>query len=148
MHGALYQAEADGRIDLAKYVGRIAELAAAAAPAGVRVDASLAPAECDSAIASALGVIVNEAAFNAFKHGFDGRAAGRLDVRGAADGEGYEVTVEDDGAGWDGQGAQGLGTGIMQASAAQVGAALAIGPGASGGCRVEVRVPAEAMARG
>jgi two-component system, sensor histidine kinase PdtaS len=76
-----------------------------------------------------LGLIVTELVINALKHAFPDDRDGRIDVDYRAMGEGWRLTVRDDGVGMP-QDAKttrpGLGTGIIQALAHQLGAVIEI----------------------
>lgn len=83
--------------------------------------------------AVSVGVIVNEVVSNAAKYAFEGSDAGRIDIRLEAVGSGYQLTVSDDGAGFDPE-AQARGTGMGMRIMTAVSRSL--------GCRIEY-VPAE-----
>jgi two-component sensor histidine kinase len=87
-------------------------------------------------VSVSLGLIVTELVINALKHAFpDPDQSGSVTVDYAAHGEGWTLEVGDDGVGiaaGDGQGTPGLGTGIVDALAKQLGATVTIsdrGPG-------------------
>lgn len=90
-------------------------------------------ATADDSVATAdvsvsLGLIVIELVINALKHAFtDAARAGSIDVDYASRGDGFTLTVADDGVGitaGEGQGKPGLGTGIVDALARQLGATV------------------------
>ena len=98
-------------------------------------------AKADDSVATAnvsvsLGLVVTELVINALKHAFPGRnQPGVITVDYAAQGEGWTLNVEDDGVGieaGDGQGKPGLGTGIVDALAKQLGATVTISDRAPG----------------
>ncbi len=99
----------------------------------------------DDSIASSgksvsLGLIVTELMINALKHAFPNDRQGEIDVDYRAQGEGWALTVCDDGVGMpDGSRAAkpGLGTGIIQALANQLGATIDIAD-AKPGVRVSI----------
>jgi two-component sensor histidine kinase len=88
----------------------------------------------DDSIASSgrsvsLGLIVTELVINALKHAFPDDRDGRIDVDYRAQGEGWSLTVRDDGVGMshDPNNARpGLGMGIIEALANQLGAVIVI----------------------
>jgi len=87
-------------------------------------------------VSVSLGLIVTELVINALKHAFpDPDQSGSVTVDYEAQGEGWALNVEDDGVGiaaGDGQGTPGLGTGIVDALAKQLGATVTVsdkGPG-------------------
>ena len=87
-----------------------------------------APGVVDARISMCLGLIVTELVINALKHAFpSGSQAGSVTVDYAAKGQGWTLSVEDDGVGiegGDGAGTPGLGTGIVDALAKQLGASV------------------------
>ena len=82
-------------------------------------------------VSVSLGLIVTELVINALKHAFPNPdQAGSVTVAYAAQGKGWTLNVEDDGVGitaGDGQGKPGLGTGIVDALAKQLGATVTTG---------------------
>ena len=88
----------------------------------------------DDSIASSgksvsLGLIVTELVINALKHAFPNDRDGRIEVDYCAQGEGWTLTVRDDGIGMPRDPKKsklGLGTGIIQALANQLGADIEI----------------------
>jgi PAS domain S-box-containing protein len=79
-------------------------------------------------VSVSLGLIVTELVINALKHAFPGpEQSGSVTVDYAAKGEGWSLTVKDDGVGigeGEGAGTPGLGTGIVDALAKQLGATV------------------------
>ena len=79
-------------------------------------------------VSVSLGLIVTELVINALKHAFPNPdQSGTVTVDYAAHGEGWTLNVEDDGVGitaGDGQGKPGLGSGIVDALAKQLGATV------------------------
>ena len=79
-------------------------------------------------VSVSLGLIVTELVINSLKHAFpEPDQSGSVTVDYAANGEGWALNVEDDGVGiaaGDGQGTPGLGTGIVDALAKQLGATV------------------------
>ena len=91
----------------------------------VSVDESIA----SSGKAVSLGLIVTELVINALKHAFPDDRDGRIEVDYRARGEGWSLTVRDDGVGMPhdrGNARPGLGTGIVQALVNQLGAVIDI----------------------
>jgi two-component sensor histidine kinase len=87
-------------------------------------------------VSVSIGLIVTELVINALKHAFpEENQSGTVTVNYAAQGEGWTLNVEDDGVGiaaGEGQGEPGLGTGIVDALAKQLGATVTTsdkGPG-------------------
>lgn len=78
-------------------------------------------------VSVSLGLIVTELVINALKYAFPEPESGSVTVDYAANGEGWSLTVKDDGVGigeGDGAGTPGLGTGIVDALAKQLGATV------------------------
>jgi len=59
------------------------------------------PAELSSSQVVPLGLIVNELVENALKHAFPDDRAGEIEVRFVAEGDGYRLTVRDNGVGFE-----------------------------------------------
>jgi two-component sensor histidine kinase len=83
-----------------------------------------------------LGLITTELVINALKHAFRGRSKGRILVNYEATGGGWRLSVTDDGVGLPAQRRQkfsdGLGTGIVEVLARQLGGRVEITTGAQG----------------
>lgn len=95
----------------------------------------------DARVSVSLGLIVTELVINALKHAFPGdRRTGHISVAFHKAGAGWTLQVEDDGIGFPTDAAQarpGLGTGIVEALARQLGAHVTISQ-ANPGTRVIV----------
>ena len=105
-------------------------------PDRVSLSATADDSEATANVSVSLGLVVTELVINALKHAFPGRnQSGAITVDYAAQGEGWTLNVEDDGVGieaGDGQGKPGLGTGIVDALAKQLGATVTISDRAPG----------------
>ena len=102
----------------------------------VEVDESVA----ESNISVSLGLIVTELVINALKHAFPGRRHGKITVGYNSDGPDWALSVSDDGVGMpaDPHSAKsGLGTGIVEALARQLGAEVQVA-GANPGTKVSI----------
>ena len=87
-----------------------------------------------------MGLIVTELVINSLKHAYPGEAEGAIKIGFHADGEGWILTVADDGIGIQGDhpsGKPGLGTGIVNALAAQLSATVEV-TDADPGCLVSI----------
>ena len=101
--------------------------------------------DADDSVSSAeksvsMGLIVTELVINSLKHAYPGEAKGVINVGFHSAGDGWTLTVQDDGVGVGGEhetGKPGLGTGIVNALATQLGATVEI-TDARPGCRVDV----------
>jgi PAS domain S-box-containing protein len=107
---------------------------------GVRVEAGFDELRLDAKVLVPLGIIVNELVTNAMKYAFRGREGGRLAIEARRAGGGMELTIQDDGPGFDPDGASGEGFGLIMARALceQIGATLELS--ASGGARATIRL--------
>jgi two-component sensor histidine kinase len=106
-------------------------------PDRISLSATADDSEATANVSVSLGLVVTELVINALKHAFPGRnQSGAITVDYyAAQGEGWTLNVEDDGVGieaGDGQGKPGLGTGIVDALAKQLGATVIISDRAPG----------------
>lgn len=101
--------------------------------------------EADESVASAenavsMGLIVTELVINSLKHAFTGGTRGSIKVVFKTDVAGWALTVSDDGVGISGNhasGKPGLGTGIVNALAAQLAATVEVSD-ANPGCHVAI----------
>lgn len=87
-----------------------------------------------------MGLIVTELVINSLKHAYPGEAKGAIKIGFHADGEGWVLTVADDGIGIQGDhpsGKPGLGTGIVNALATQLSATVEV-TDADPGCLVSI----------
>lgn len=117
---------------------RLAALFDALTPEPVTLAVNLPPLILPRESAALVAIIANEFVTNAAKHAL--RPGGSVTVRITSalppDGR-LELTMTDDGPGFPpGKGSGGLGLRIVETAAAKLGASLAIGPGADGGCRL------------
>jgi PAS domain S-box-containing protein len=93
------------------------------------------PVSVDSDVSVSMGLVVTELVINALKHAFPGGRLGHVVVGYAAKGDGWILSVSDDGVGIDEDGARsaaGLGTRIVQALAKQLGAVILVEDAAPG----------------
>lgn len=142
LHAELYLTSQAGEVDLAQYLGRVVELLGESCPAAVRIGADVAPCWVRANAAAAIGMIVNEFVTNSLKYAFPDGRDGSIAVHGEAlDGERYRVALQDDGVGMPGEGEpgrrRGLGSRIIEAAAAQLGASLEMPP-TERGTRIEI----------
>ncbi|XBQ17057.1 MAG: sensor histidine kinase [Oceanicaulis sp.] len=88
-----------------------------------------------------LALFVTEAVTNAFKHAFEGRTHGRIEVRLSCIEDECVVEVIDDGTGAAEGAARGTGSSLMQAFATQLGGVVEEGAPEGGGHRAALRFP-------
>jgi two-component system, sensor histidine kinase PdtaS len=101
--------------------------------------------EVDDSVATAdrsvsMGLIVTELVINSLKHAYPGEAKGAITVGFHSNGDGWMLTVADDGIGIQSDhpsGKPGLGTGIVNALAAQLSASVEV-TDANPGCLVSI----------
>lgn len=147
VHKRLYTANTVEAVEMADYLaGLVADLSETwstdTAPRPVIFEADRLHLATDKAVA--LGVVVNELVSNACKYAYGSTSPGEVRVHlRSIEGEGYRLTVEDDGCGPQAGGAQGtgLGTKIISAMAATLGATVTI-ESRSPGLRATLEGPA------
>jgi two-component sensor histidine kinase len=112
----------------------------------LRVDVADAARRLDPVRATAVAMIVAEAATNAAKHAFDARDAGSLDILLERRDAQFILSVTDDGPGPPEDAAlqESLGLPVMQAMARRLAGEFHFGRGAQGGAQVLVTFPAQA----
>lgn len=130
------------RIDVALYLEELCRNLAEALLLGefVALECRAEPASMERDRAVAIGLVVNELVTNAAKHAFTDAAGGKIEVVFEAEGEGWRLTVRDDGKGLPAdyhngpsKSGSGLGRGLVEAFARQAGGKLSVadGPGAT-----------------
>jgi two-component sensor histidine kinase len=101
VHEEMYRSDRFDRVNLQSYLTRVIQGIAASHPVPVDVTLDLAPVEISGDRALQLGILVNEAVSNAYKHAFGPRKAGALhvslNVREAGQ---LRLVVRDDGPGY------------------------------------------------
>jgi two-component sensor histidine kinase len=143
----LYRARDWRKVDFKAFLAKLVDDLVALDTRSIAVSVRLEEAQLRVDLAVPLALIANELITNALRHGFPGRADGRLEVtlRVAHDG-GILLDVADDGVGPaaipDDEASSGLGMGLVRRLARQIGAEVACGPGEHGGTRCHVTVPA------
>jgi two-component sensor histidine kinase len=133
IHQKLYQSEGVSRIEMASYIGEVADYLRSSyhlpQPIGFALDVE--PIELDVTLAVPLGLIINEAITNAFKYAFPCGRSGTLRLALHRVGPtGYELTIEDNGmglpAGFDPARSRSLGMSLMHGFSQQLGGELSI----------------------
>lgn len=126
------------RVDMKAYLEDLCHNLAQALLLGeiVVLDCRADPAQMDRDRAVAIGLVVNELVTNAAKHAFADGAPGRIQVVFEGRGEGWRLSVSDNGKGLPkdfARARKGLGRGLVEAFARQAGGELAVeeGPGAA-----------------
>ncbi|MGI4863845.1 MAG: histidine kinase dimerization/phosphoacceptor domain -containing protein [Janthinobacterium lividum] len=139
VHQKLYQSDSVALVNMPEYIREITErlLESFDCLDTVREHLDIAPVELDVALATPLGLVLNEAITNALKHAFPQRRAGRLTISLHAIGERrYELRIADDGVGlppgFDPARSQSLGLTMITGLSKQLSGALRIEPAGPG----------------
>lgn len=145
LHEQLYSTDEDDRIDLARYVRKVAGFISRTRPGHVEVVAESDSVSVSSQQAASIGVIINEFAANSFKHAFPQGRNGRVafTIRHLEEENQVHLLCEDDGVGMpapEAAATPGLGMKIAQAVGAQVGGIVTMGGGVAG-ARLCLRFP-------
>jgi PAS domain S-box-containing protein len=98
--GVLYGASSANNFNAVEFIDAVCQAAQQSFPPSVRIVREVAPAEFDNDRAMPLALILNELLTNAVKYGCTGGDAAQIRV-GLANGNGFELYVEDDGPGFD-----------------------------------------------
>ncbi len=137
-HGALYVPSGDvDVIDFSRYLDHLCRSLSDSLllNTDVHLECAAESAPMAPERAAALGVVINELVTNAVKHAFPDGRAGAISVSFCRRGDGWRLTVADDGVGLDATAASGAGIGrrLVQAFVRQARGTLAegAGPGAS-----------------
>jgi two-component sensor histidine kinase len=134
-HRNLYASGHDmTRVDMAVYLDDLCRNLAEALLLGdfVALESRAAPASMVRDRAVAIGLVVNELVTNAAKHAFADGRTGTIQVLFEPAGQGWRLTVKDDGKGLPPDYAtsrHGLGRGLVEAFARQAGGVLSVGSG-------------------
>nr|WP_262905073.1 sensor histidine kinase [Hymenobacter pini] len=102
VHEFLYRADNLSQVRMNEYLGELLESLHSSLTTPqqrIQLSSSLAPLVMDPKEASALGLVVNELVTNAYKHAFRDRDRGNLHVALEQTTAGFQLTVQDDGAG-------------------------------------------------
>lgn len=130
VHRHLYSSDKVGEVEIAGYLRQLLdELQTSLSGAGSshRITATLEPLVMKTDLAVALGVVVGELVTNAFKYAYPDAVGGEIRVSSMITAERVEVSVEDDGVGWFGEGpikGTGLGSKIVTAMSRTLDATL------------------------
>jgi two-component sensor histidine kinase len=149
LHTRIYAADNLAEIDLAAYLGDIADQAAAGFGAlreRARVVKRLEPVSVGVDTAIPVGLIATELLTNSFKHAFPDGRAGEIRIELAVHGGVVELTAADDGVGLPaGPGRISTGLRLVQALAGQIGGELE--PSDGPGARFTLRFPVQRRLR-
>lgn len=122
VHEHIYAADRFGSLDLAAYITTLIDSLQRSLGSSVAVSCHVTPLEVSPDVALPLGLIVNEAVSNAFKHAFPDSQLGRVDVSLERWGDDrVRLTVRDNGIGYHPQNGDGMGTRLIHSLARQLG---------------------------
>jgi len=103
VHRRLYQSEDISQFDVGAFVENlVSDVVGASGRSEITIAADIERVEIPSANASSLGLVLNEVLTNAIKHGFANGHAGTLKIAVKCNGDNAQITIEDDGPGFDG----------------------------------------------
>jgi two-component sensor histidine kinase len=99
VHDRLWRAHEVNSLDLADFIGELAEQLRLAAPPGVTLSCDAVPATLNTDQAVSLGLLINELVTNAFKYAYPG-GAGKVRISITSEEEGhFRLTICDEGTG-------------------------------------------------
>jgi two-component sensor histidine kinase len=135
VHRHLYTSDDVRNVQMGDYLNSLVgelenSLQAEGSTASIRVDVEDFPLPTEKV--ASLGVIVTELVTNALKYAYIDRDPGEVRINMRRDGSQVRLVVEDDGIGWTGTGkpqGTGLGSRIVKAMAASLGACVTYGDG-------------------
>jgi len=136
----LYGASAVNRFSAAQFLDSVCEAASQAFPPRIKIVRQVASGDLDNDDAMPLALILNELLTNAVKYGCDGSGESQIRV-GLANGDGFELYVEDDGPGFDFQSVRDRSSGLrlVQLLARQLRGHFEVGTGAPSRCTVRFK---------
>lgn len=146
LHAALSGSPDAQSVTLDEFLPRIADLLRASSPDNLEIVCTPGDARVSAQVAAAISIVVSEFVANSIKHAFPDGGDGRVVIAAHANARG-DITIlcEDNGSTGDAPLAaspiEGLGSRLVAASAAQIGATLTRGRQADG-YRLEMTIPA------
>jgi two-component sensor histidine kinase len=154
VHQQLYLAGQAGHVQLGNFLGALCREISENRPSNIdRVECQLDPADLESDRAVAIGLVLNEALVNAFKHAFPGNRQGLITVKGKRCGGDYHLTVTDNGVGMGPPGEapdhEGLGLRVLHAMVERLEGEAEFGggaPGSASGASISVSFPISTVA--
>ena len=137
LHEELHQDGAGATVDVSRLVQRSVTKLRQLLPPEIAVEVDIEPFDVTSGEANAIALTINEFVTNSAKHGLPGGAGGTIRIEGRRDKAGFRITCRDDGIGDADSierihGSSGLGTRVIRALAASIGARIdwsAVSPG-------------------
>jgi two-component sensor histidine kinase len=149
VHQKLYQSDNLALVDMQAYIADLTEhlLESFDCQGTVRAQLHVAPARLDIALATPLGLILNEAITNALKHAFPPGRTGTLTVAlRPLEAPRWELRIADDGVGLP-PGAErrrheSLGLAMIEGLSKQIGGALQLAPAGGGGVQLTLQFTA------
>jgi len=143
VHEHIYRSSNFETVRAKDYLTTLIESIRAGAAPNIQVVEELDDLSVDKDAATPLGLIVNEAVANAFKHAFPNGRSGTITVRLTRDGtERAQLVVEDDGIGFDPSvPATGIGQRLIRALTSQLGGEAQTTTNIGGGSRFTLNFP-------
>jgi len=139
VHEQIYGADQFDRVEAASYTQRLISDVASGFRGDVRIETKLEPFTIASEQALPLGLIINEAVSNAFKHAFRDASDGRLTVSLARDAAEARLLIEDNGVGYSADHRKGMGSRLIDGFVAQLGGTMTMETGR--GTRIMISFP-------
>ena len=139
VHEQIYGADQFDRVEAASYTKRLINEVASGFLGDVRIETQLEPFTIASDQALPLGLIINEAVSNAFKHAFGDASDARLAVRLTKEGSAGQLVIEDNGAGYSADHKKGMGSRLIDGFVAQIGGTMKMDSGP--GTRIVISFP-------
>ena len=147
LHQHLYRSDNLSAVDFASYLRDLAEAIEDSydRPGRGRIglELDLPPSTLDIEIALPCGLLVNELLTNAYRHAFPDGRDGKILLRSIAEGDTFEVSIQDDGVGMQAETGSGLGSAIIESLADQIRGTVSRESEADRGTRAAVRFPRE-----
>jgi two-component system, sensor histidine kinase PdtaS len=151
VHDELHKGDRFGVVDVGSYLSRLCDhlLDVTGAARSVRIDIDASGIGLGAGAAVPVGLVVNELVWNACKHAFPAGHPGCIRVSLTAEGDDYELRVEDDGIGMresssdERPAGAGVGMAIATRIAAQLGGTLSVEPARPSGTLVRLRFPGQ-----
>lgn len=143
VHQFLQLSRHDGFIDMSEYLPSLCRALrdALCGPRAITLTVHAAPIHFAADNALTAGLIVNELVTNAFKYAFEADRPGKVVVKLAMEEDGLQLSVTDDGRGYQLGQQAGLGTRLVNVLAAQLEGNAEWRSNGDGGCTGIIRIP-------
>jgi two-component sensor histidine kinase len=125
VHEEIYSVGVEERIPARRYLTRLVEAAVRSHDHAITHDTRIAEVRISGERAMHIGLILNEAVSNAFKHAFAGRRDGHLEIRLEREGDTLTLCICDDGPGYlPDETAENMGGRLIRSFAGQLGGTI------------------------